>query len=178
MNENSMCVMLYVCACPCRSLYVCVSLRHSRCFWFSGQSGGDHCKAGVSEGGVASMHGLGAVWRQDAAILPHTSCDGQTGLVPHGFRKRQLMSGEMGGAGDGEEGGDGRVEILVEKKNHLIGIKTVQQMQNHLHKDTNLYTNPCTKHAHTLYTRVPTMREGAITHVGETMLSTFLFFAF
>lgn len=39
---------------------------------------------------MASMHGFGAVWRQDAPVLPHTSCDGQTGLVPHGFRKRQL----------------------------------------------------------------------------------------
>lgn len=36
------------------------------------------------------MHGFGTVWREDTAILPHTSSDGQTGLVPHGFRKRQL----------------------------------------------------------------------------------------
>jgi len=75
------------------SSYFCV-IRHGRCFWFSGQSRGDHCKAGVSEGGVASMHGFGAVWRQDAAILPDTSCDGQTGLIPHGFRKRQLRGGQ------------------------------------------------------------------------------------
>lgn len=76
-----------------RRVCVCVELllRHGRCFWFSGHSGGDHCKARVLERGVASVHGLGTVWRQDAAILPHTSCDGQTGLVPHGFRKRQLI---------------------------------------------------------------------------------------
>ncbi|KAK5601665.1 hypothetical protein CRENBAI_022230 [Crenichthys baileyi] len=55
-----------------------------------GQSGGDHCKAGVSEGGVTSMHGFGAVWSQDAAVLPHASCDGQSGLIPHGFGERQL----------------------------------------------------------------------------------------
>lgn len=40
---------------------------------------------------MAGMHSFGAVWRQDTAVLPHTSCDGQTGLVPHGFRKRQLQ---------------------------------------------------------------------------------------
>lgn len=85
-----MCDCVWLCVYPCPSLYVCVSLRHGRCFWFSGQSGGDHCKAGVSEGGVASMHSFGAVWRQDAAILPHTSCDGQAGLIPHSFRKRKL----------------------------------------------------------------------------------------
>lgn len=39
---------------------------------------------------MVSMHGFGTVWREDTAILPHTSSDGQTGLVPHGFRKRQL----------------------------------------------------------------------------------------
>lgn len=37
------------------------------------------------------MHSFGAVWSQDAAVLPHTSRDGQTGLVPHGFGKRQLF---------------------------------------------------------------------------------------
>lgn len=85
-------VHICVCVCLCFLVKVCMfvcRLRHGRCFWFSGQSRRDHCKAGVLEGGVASMHGFGAVWRQDAAILPHTSCDGQTGLVPHGFRERQ-----------------------------------------------------------------------------------------
>ena len=99
-HDKDMCVIVCKRMCACvlvEVLYVCVSLRHGRCFWFSGQSGGDHCKAGVSEGGVASMHGFRAVWRQDAAILPHTSCDGQTGLVPHGFRERQLLRGEMEG---------------------------------------------------------------------------------
>lgn len=57
------------------------------------------------------MHSFGTVWRQDTAILPYTSCDGQAGLVPHGFRERQLMGGETGG--DRGEGGNGRVEILV-----------------------------------------------------------------
>lgn len=83
-------VCVYVCVFWFQSLHVCVWLRHGRCFWFSGQSGGDHCKAGVSEGGVTSMHGFGAVWSQDAAILPHASRDGQSGLIPHGFREREL----------------------------------------------------------------------------------------
>lgn len=57
---------------------------------------------------MASMHGFGAVWRQYTAVLPDTSRDGQTGLVPHGFRKRQLHEGE---SVDGEESKDGRVEL-------------------------------------------------------------------
>lgn len=159
-----LCVSTCVCVCPCRSLFVCVSLRHGRCFWFSGQSGGDHCKAGVSEGGVASMHGFGAVWRQDAAILPHTSCDGQTGLVPHGFRKRQLMRGEM----------EGRTEKKVEmaewrfclKRNHLIDpetatnapnrVKTQTSLYKHMHQKTLRHACACT---HTVHTSTLTISE-------------------
>ena len=52
------------------------------------------------------MHSFGTVWRQDTAILPYTSCDGQAGLVPHGFRERQLMGGETEGWGGTEERGE------------------------------------------------------------------------
>lgn len=45
------------------------------------------------------MHGFWTVWCQDTAILPHTSGDGQTGLVPHGFRKRQLVWTDKGHGG-------------------------------------------------------------------------------
>lgn len=50
------------------------------------------------------MHSFGTVWRQDTAILPYTSCDGQAGLVPHGFRERQLMGGETEGWGGRRRG--------------------------------------------------------------------------
>lgn len=115
-----------------------MSLRHGRCFWFSGQSRGDHCKAGVSEGCVASMHGFGAVWRQDAAILPHTSCDGQTGLVPHGFRKRQLYEETQR-----EDAKDSRGESFFEK-DHSKETESSQQMQ-----DRNIYTHTCTVNIYT-----------------------------
>jgi len=90
------CDCLFVCLCP-RPSCVGVSLRHGRCFWFSGRAGGDHGEAGVSEGGAAGVRGLGAVRRRDAAVLPHAARDGQTGLVPHGFGKRQLEEEEEGG---------------------------------------------------------------------------------
>ena len=64
---------------------VCLSgIRHSVCFWFSGQARGDHGEPLVSEG-VASVNSFGAVRGQHTAVLPHAAGDGQTGLVPHGF---------------------------------------------------------------------------------------------
>lgn len=41
------------------------------------------------------MDGLGTVGRQHPSVLPDAACDGQTGLVPHGFCKCQLGDKEI-----------------------------------------------------------------------------------
>lgn len=94
------------------------------------------------------MHGFWTVWCQDAAILPHTSGDGQTGLVPHGFRKRQLMWTDEGG----------NRETVERRSSFDIFILHVQEMHA-----------ACTKHDHTQAhtytwsTHTKTIREGAFT---------------
>lgn len=130
---------------------VCLSLRHGRCFWFSGESWWDHSKAWVSERGVVSMHGFWTVWCQDTAILPHTSGDGQTGLVSHGFRKRQLVWTE-----------------IVERH---FGIKYT--VHSSCTKDANC---KLTRHARVTFIcactcaqTMHTIREGAITRTGVIM---------
>lgn len=119
---------------------VCLSLRHGRCFWFSGQSWWDHSKAGVSEGGVVGMHGFWTVWRQDTAILSHTSSDGQTGLVPHGFRKRQLVWTDEGRGGDREivERSFGRYSQV-----HSSCTKDANCHFTHVMHDSRSYVHTC-----------------------------------
>lgn len=51
---------------------------------------------------MVGTHGFWTVWRYHTAILPHASGDGQTGLVSHGFRKRQLGWTDEGQGGNGE----------------------------------------------------------------------------
>lgn len=65
-------------------------IRHLRGFWFSRELGGDQGEAGALAEGGPGVNGLGAVRRQDPAVLTDTSCDGQTGFVPHGFCEREL----------------------------------------------------------------------------------------
>lgn len=73
------------------------------------------------------MHGFWTVRRQDAAILPHTTGNRQTGLVPHGFSKRQLMWTD-----------EGENRETVERRSSFdIFTLPVQEMQA-----------ACTKHDH------------------------------
>lgn len=58
-------------------------------FWFSRELRGDQGETGALVEGTG-VDRLGAVWRQDPPVLPDAACDGQTGLVPHGFCKCQL----------------------------------------------------------------------------------------
>lgn len=66
-----------------------VRIRHLAGIWFSRELRGDQGKTGALVKG-AGVDRLGAVRRQDPPVLPDAACDGQTGLVPHGFCKCQL----------------------------------------------------------------------------------------
>ena len=68
-------------------------IRHLRGFWFSRELRGDQGEAGALAEGRPGVNGLGTVGRQHPAVLPDAACDGQTGLVPHGFSKCQLEGG-------------------------------------------------------------------------------------
>lgn len=67
-----------------------VALRHLRGFWFSRKLGGDEGQAGALADGRPGVDGLGAVGRQNPAVLPDAAGDGQPSLVPHGFCEGQL----------------------------------------------------------------------------------------
>lgn len=65
-------------------------IRHLKGFWFSRELRGDQGEAGALAEGRPGVDGLGAVGSQNPSILSDAACDGQTGLVPHGFCKCQL----------------------------------------------------------------------------------------
>lgn len=71
-----------------------VALRHLRGFWFSRKLGGDEGQAGALADGRPGVDGLGAVGRQNPAVLPDAAGDGQPSLVPHGFCEGQLRRTE------------------------------------------------------------------------------------
>lgn len=66
---------------------VAIGIRHLRGFWFSRELRGDQGEAGALAEGRPGVDGLGTVGRQHSSIFPNAACDGQTGLVPHGFCK-------------------------------------------------------------------------------------------
>lgn len=63
------------------------SLRHLSGFWFSRELRGDQGEAGTLADGRPRVDGLGTVGRQHPSVLPNAACDGEAGLVPHGFCK-------------------------------------------------------------------------------------------
>lgn len=73
-------------------IIVCLvtGIRHLRGFWFSRELGGDQGEAGALAEGGPGVDGLGTVGRQHPSVLPDAACDGQAGLVPHGFCKCEL----------------------------------------------------------------------------------------
>ena len=71
-------------------VFVVLAIRHLRGFWFSRKLRGDQGQAGALTDGRPGVDGLGAVGRQHSSVLPNAACDGQTGLVPHGFCECKL----------------------------------------------------------------------------------------
>lgn len=69
---------------------VVTGIRHLRGFWFSRELRGDQGEARALAEGRPGVNGLGTVGGQHPAILPNATCDGQSGLVPHGFSKCEL----------------------------------------------------------------------------------------
>ena len=69
----------------CYCLFFIIAIRHLRGFWFSRKLRGDQGQARALADGRPSVDGLGTVGRQHASVLPNAACDGQAGLVPHGF---------------------------------------------------------------------------------------------
>lgn len=69
---------------------VVIGIRHLRDFWFSRELRGDQGEAGALAEGRPGVNGLWTVGRQHPAVLPNAACDGQSGLVPHGFSKCEL----------------------------------------------------------------------------------------
>lgn len=69
------------------SFFLVIGIRHLRGFWFSRELRGDQGEAGALAEGRPGVDGLGTVGRQHPSVLPNAPCDGQTGLVPHGFCK-------------------------------------------------------------------------------------------
>ena len=117
MRVNPVSLLVVCCVGVVNIVFVCLSvvigIRHLRGFWFSRELGGDQGEAGALAEGRPGVHGLGTVGRQHPAVLPDAACDGQTGLVPHGFSKCELQRQMKTQVGVGAGSDIGRQQIGV-----------------------------------------------------------------
>lgn len=101
-----------------------IVIRHLRGFWFSRKLRGDQGQARALADGRPGVDGLGTVGRQHSSVLPNAACDGQTGLVPHGFCECQLRRNTrrervVYGTGGNQENQDAATQ--VQRENDFFG---------------------------------------------------------